>query len=107
MSDMSAAPGAAQGQSQGQDSDDDSSTVSVEIELNTKTGEVKVGVEPPDGTEAGDDDSYLQPAKSIDDAIAQAKQLLHQASGQQSPEDEAAFGQGYANVAQGQNGSGY
>jgi hypothetical protein len=108
MTDMSAAPqGQDMQQQQQPDGDDGQDTICVEIEVNKKTGEVKVGLEPADGTEAGDDDSYMQPVQSLDAAFAQAKQLLSGGGQPTSPADQAAFEQGYKNVSQGTGGSGY
>lgn len=82
--------------------------ITVCIEFDDATGQYSVGMEPPEPPEApmppdgsappppagqapgmqdlakppvpgGDDDSYMQPAKSLDDALAQARMLLRQA----------------------------
>lgn len=118
MSDMSAAPqGQDPSQQQAQPTDDGNDEVCVEISVNTKTGEIKFGLESnDDATETGDgdDDSNMQPAKSLDEAFTKARQMLEQAMGGQggqgapsSPADAAAFEQGYQNVSQGTGGSGY
>jgi hypothetical protein len=68
--------------------------ICVEIEMNSDTGEVKVGVCPPE-EEAGEPKSYMQPAQSVDEALAKAQQLLSQGgAGQpgQSPDQQMAAG---------------
>ena len=50
--------------------------ICVEIELDTETGAVMVGVEPPESYEDGVDKSYLQPAASVDEAINTARGML-------------------------------
>jgi hypothetical protein len=98
------------------------SEITVCIEFNPVTGEYSVGIEPPEGAEAGgeaegagdtdatagagagvpggeadeeaNEQSWMKPAKDINDALRQAKQLLEQptsASGGPSP-----FEQGFA-----------
>lgn len=63
----------------GQQGDDEANEISVVIQLDTKTGEFSVGVEPEgqdEGAEEGTEDQWLKPAKDIDDALAQARELL-------------------------------
>lgn len=77
-------------------------SVCVEIEVDDQ-GQVKVGVDP-EQQEQGDK-SYMQPAQSVDAALAQAKQLL---SGQQQSTSAQAGQQmqaGYAR-AKGMGGGG-
>ena len=60
--------------------------ITVEIEIDTDSGAVMVGVEPPDesagapmdqgAAPAVEDKSYLQPANSVDEALSTAKDLL-------------------------------
>lgn len=117
MTDMTQAPAAPAapapgGDTTGQPAGDE---ITVCIEYSPSTGQYSVGLEPPEGADDTDDAaaggaggdggeeaneaSYMQPAKDINDALRQAKQLLETpqgAGGQPSP-----FEQGFANVAGG------
>lgn len=86
-----------------QEGDQEGDEVCVRIELNTKTGQIMVGMEQPDSpdgaeeSEESEDDS-MQPAKDINDAMAQAKMLLESGGQSRNPNpqaDEAAFSQGF------------
>ena len=72
--------------------------ISIEIEV-ADDGKVTVGVQPPDEeAAAGDvtkDKSYMQPAKSVDDALSTAKDLIAQQSqveGQANSSSDQAMG---------------
>jgi hypothetical protein len=81
--------------------------ITVEIEL-AEDGTVTVGAEPPDaqgeGTPTGqgdqpgaDDKAYMQPAKSVEDALMIAKDLLTNPQAQQAAQQggfDAVFNQG-------------
>ena len=70
--------------------------ISIEIEV-ADDGTVTVGVQPQEEeTAAGDmqqDKAYMQPAKSVDDALQTAKMLLEQGGqgGQGAAQGEVAF----------------
>lgn len=104
MSDMSQAPDQPAQAAPGPDPDaaQDKDEVCVEISINTKTGEVKYGLES-DDPDTQDDDSNMQTAKSIDDAFVKAKALLQQAVGGQAQgapaAQQSAFEQGFSGVA--------
>lgn len=69
--------------------------ICVEIEL-ADDGSVKVGVCPPEQGEPDQGEKeYLQPAKSVEDALGTAKDLLSGDTGEQAQEAEAEFAQGY------------
>lgn len=82
------------------------SEVCVKIELDDQ-GQVTVGQEPSEDYQApahgtAEDEqaeaAYMKPAKSIDDALATAKQLLEQGSAQTQPtqdQAESQFAQGF------------
>lgn len=96
--------------------------ICVEIELDTDTGKVMVGVEPPEaaedqgaaaqqpqpggqpiaaaggdvGAEGAEDKSYLQPAPSVDAALQVARDLLSGQSGAQAQDAESQMAQGFA-----------
>lgn len=109
MSDMSAAPD--MGDDSGaeyptndqgdQDSGDDGSNeICVKIEKDLKTGEITVGQVPygedaPEGSDQDEQDeaSYMQPAKSIDDALRIAKGILSQNPNES--QNNAAFEGGF------------
>lgn len=107
MSDITPAPGAqAPDSPQGEGSE-----ITVCITMNAATGEFSVGIEPPEaeaaaaapaipggepapGAEEEAEKAYMKPARDIDDALRQAKQLLEQpqsADGGANP-----FEQGFA-----------
>lgn len=110
MTDMNQAPDAS---SAGDASQDDGAVVTVCISMNASTGEYKVGLQPPPGApdaddagggaepgegspeeEAQDQDSYMKPARDINDALKQAKQLLEQP--QTGDGSDSPFEQGFA-----------
>lgn len=106
MSDMSQAPDQPAQAAPGADPDaaQDKDEVCVEISVNTKTGEVKYGLES-DDPDTGDDDANMQTAKDLDDAFAKAKAMLQQAaSGQPDGGAQQGFEQGFAST---QGGGGY
>lgn len=87
--------------------------ITVEIELDTDTGQVMVGLEPPEaeaaeagsagqpgapGAEAAE--SYMQPANSLDDALSTAKDLLSGQTGAQAQQANADsdMAAGYSSV---------
>lgn len=49
--------------------------ICVEIEMDTDSGQVTVGVSPPE-EETGEPKGYMKPAQDIDSALAMAKDLL-------------------------------
>lgn len=78
--------------------------ISIEIEI-ADDGSVTVGMQPPSeeaaNTDKVDDKSYMQPAKSIDDALAMVKAMANQGGGQsqdagmQSQANEQSFVDGF------------
>ncbi|HXN15895.1 MAG TPA: hypothetical protein VN878_05930 [Usitatibacter sp.] len=119
MTDMTPAPDAGAGpaptdanaaQTPVDDDQGESQEREVCISYNPATGEVKVGLEPPEqeqgeapgaagaggapGGEEESEDEWMKPAKNLADALSIAKDLL--TSGQaQDAESEAAFTKGY------------
>lgn len=97
MTDMSMAP-------QDDNESDEGAEICVKIELDTKTGEVTVGVEPPgykeaEGSAADEqaEESFMKPAKSVDDALSIAKDLLTNPN-VKGAQDGQAFEQGYQSI---------
>lgn len=87
--------------------------VCVEIEIDSETGEVTVGVCPPE-EETGEPKDYMQPVESIEAALSQAQELLAGneagSTDQETPQDqmqedpaagEAAFSGGFNQIRNG------
>lgn len=76
--------------------DQDQGTVSVTIEKQ-QDGTFLVGMEP-EGDTASNDDSQMQPARSINEALQMAKDMLTGPSPDQSAQAESDFAGGYNSI---------